>query len=162
MEIERKFILNEEYAKSLDSSELERHEIEQFYVEFGSTEERFRKKGDKYFHTIKKKVDGGLSREEFESECSKQDFEKNFDKHIGNVVHKTRYELPYLGHTIEMDIYHGELAGLAIAEVEFENEVTAKNFEAPDFFEEEVTDNPAFKNQNLAKNGLPETLRREL
>jgi CYTH domain-containing protein len=51
---------------------------------------------------------------------------------------------------IELDVYGGELHGLIVAEVEFDDQMSAASFAAPYWFGREVTDDPEYKNQRLA------------
>src|SRR3989344_5971436 len=53
---------------------------------------------------------------------------------------------------LELDIYKDELDGLITAEVEFLSEMEMVGFVCPDFFGEDVTFRPEYKNQNLAVN----------
>jgi CYTH domain-containing protein len=67
----------------------------------------------------------------------------------------TRYEIPFRGLTIEMDVYHGKLRPLMTAEVEFNSERQLRNFEPPPWFEKEVTGQMKFGNAQLALHGNP-------
>jgi len=71
------------------------------------------------------------------------------------VVEKTRYLIPYGIHIIELDIFHGELDGLILAEVEFTSDEQAKNFILPDWFAQDVTKDKRYANKNLCRKGLP-------
>ena len=51
---------------------------------------------------------------------------------------------------IELDIYKEELSGLMTAEIEFPSEAEAMGFEAPDWFSEDVSLRPEYKNSALA------------
>jgi len=70
-------------------------------------------------------------------------------------IEKTRYELAYFEATIELDQFHGRLAGLVVAEVEFESEDASRNFEPPDWFGREVTDDGSYSNRRLAELAAP-------
>ncbi len=71
-------------------------------------------------------------------------------------IEKTRYDVPGDGGlTIELDVYGGALAGLVVAEVEFASEDDADAFAAPAWFGREVTDDGRYKNQRLARDGVP-------
>jgi CYTH domain-containing protein len=59
------------------------------------------------------------------------------------------------GRLIELDVYEGALSGLMVAEVEFDDPWGATAYVAPYWFGPEVTDDPAYKNQRLAVDGLP-------
>lgn len=110
--------------------------------------------------TVKSK--GGLARGEWTIPISLSMFNELMPKTVGNVIDKMRLTTPHEGHTIELDVYKGELEGLIVAEVEFSStdEVDAversRSFSKPEWFGEEVTENKLFKNQSLAVYGLPE------
>jgi CYTH domain-containing protein len=53
-------------------------------------------------------------------------------------------------------VYEEALAGLLVAEVEFPSEDAARAFRPPAWFGREVTGNPAYLNQTLARGGLPQ------
>ncbi|MGA9767775.1 MAG: CYTH domain-containing protein [Blastocatellia bacterium] len=150
-EVERKFFV----SNPPDLSGLKSEEILQGYIRTASdcAEVRVRQKGEKYFQTIKS--DGGLKRSEVEIEISKQQFDSLWTATKGRRLKKTRYEIPYEGLTIEMDVYRGGLAGLVVAEVEFVSEDASILFIPPSWFGQELTDDRAFRNKNLAKKGMP-------
>ena len=61
-----------------------------------------------------------MAREEFELPLSKEAFEHMKPKTDGIFIEKTRYLIPYDDKlTIELDVFHGKLAPLVLAEVEF-------------------------------------------
>ena len=148
-EIERKFLV----ASLPDLSSLSGEEILQGYISTVAdcAEVRVRQKGSKYFQTIKS--EGGLKRREIEVEISKEQFDSLWPETEGRRLNKTRYEIPYDGVTIELDVYGGELEGLAVAEVEFETEQESVRFTPPSWFGQEVTNDRAFRNKSLAKIG---------
>lgn len=155
MEIERKFLLNDFVKQIILSNKLQPHQLKQYYVKVGDVEERYRRQDDLYFHTIKRRVDDGLQRDEIETECTQDDFEANKHHIVGDIIEKDRYVLPYGGYKIEIDIYRGALEGLIIGEVEFPTKEEADAFIPPDFFGIEITWDKRYKNQSLAINGLP-------
>lgn len=59
---------------------------------------------------------------------------------------KTRHLIPYLGMTIEVDVFNFEGRELIIAEVENPN----PEFQKPSWFGEDITDNKAYSNWNMA------------
>jgi CYTH domain-containing protein len=63
------------------------------------------------------------------------------------VIQKTRHLVPWLGHTWEVDVYHGVLEGIVIAEIELASE--ASLFERPSWAGAEVTSDPRYKKINL-------------
>jgi CYTH domain-containing protein len=92
--------------------------------------------------------------EEFEIDADR--FGRLWPLTEGRRLEKTRHLIPAgAGLTIELDVYSGALAGLMVAEVEFDSEEAADTFEPPDWFGPEVTDDVRFKNQRLACDGAP-------
>ena len=70
----------------------------------------------------------------------------------GNIVEKTRYEIPLAGGIVaELDVYHGKLDGLITVETEFESEKQANAFSPPSWFGKDVTTDKRYKNKNLAR-----------
>jgi len=151
-EIERKFLV-----KSLPEN-LEQYphkDIVQGYLAIteDGTEVRLRKKGKKYFQTVKSGA--GKTRFESEVEITEDQFNTLWEATKGKRVEKTRYEIPHESGTIELDIYHGDLDGLLSAEMEFSSEKDSNEFVTPIWLSEEVTDDKKYKNQNLALHGVP-------
>jgi len=64
-------------------------------------------------------------------------------------VDKTRYIVEHGGHIWEIDEFHGDNAGLLVAEVELDSEDEV--FEKPDWLGQEVTEDPRYYNVNLIK-----------
>ena len=70
----------------------------------------------------------------------------------GIFIEKTRYLIPYAEkHTIELDVFHGALAPLVLAEVEFSSVEEADAFTPPSWFGEDVTNCSKYHNSNLSK-----------
>lgn len=67
----------------------------------------------------------------------------------GSEIRKNRYLLDLNNHIIEIDVFLGDLWGLNLARVVFEEENDLKNFEVPSFFIAEVTSNLFFTGENL-------------
>ena len=147
MEIERKFTV-----KNLpDLSKYASKELIQGYLNTDPVV-RIRREGEDFFLTYKGR--GLLAREEYNLPLNKDSFEHMLPKADGIVIHKTRYYIPYEKYTIELDVFHGELESLIMAEVEFESEAEAHAFVAPDWFLEDVTMDKRYHNSNLSKNGF--------
>ena len=111
--------------------------------------------GVSYMHlTIK---DGrGRVRAEEELELDPATFDRLWPLTDGRRIVKTRYEIPAGNDlTIELDVYHGPLAGLATAEVEFGSVEDSERFNPPHWFGREVTEADEYKNRALAIDGLP-------
>jgi len=74
----------------------------------------------------------------------------------GQRIRKTRHRLaPQGGTTISVDRFEGPLAGLILAEAEFETDDAMAAFAAPDFCVREVTDDPRYTGGALIRDGLP-------
>lgn len=74
----------------------------------------------------------------------------------GARIKKVRYRLQSPpGVMILIDEFQGELAGLVMAEAEFESPDLLAGFPMPDFAFREVTDDPHFTGGYLSANGLP-------
>jgi len=124
------------------------------------TEVRIRKKGDRYYQTIKSGF--GLEREEVEIEINRQQFEILWAMTKGKRVEKKRYKIQYFHSIIELDIYSGILDGLVVAEIEFASLKQAVSFIPPSWFGQEVTEDERYKNRNLVQYGIPKSLDEDL
>ncbi len=145
MEIERKFLVNT-LPENLEH--YPHKEIEQGYINREPVV-RIRRSDDNYILTCKGQ--GLMMREEFELPLSKEAFEHMKPKTDGIFIQKTRYLIPYDEKlTIELDVFHGELAPLVLAEVEFESVEEANAFLPPEWFSEDVTHSAKYHNSNLS------------
>ena len=151
-EIERKFLVKE---LPIDLESYPSNEIQQGYIQItdDGTEERVRKKGERFYHTVKSGE--GLVREESEREISPEEFHKLWSKTEGKRIIKTRYDIEYGGLLIELDIFSGSMQGLVVAEVEFSSEEESSKFAPPKWFGDEITRDERYKNKFLALHGLP-------
>jgi CYTH domain-containing protein len=98
---------------------------------------------------------GDMVREEYEIPIYRQAFMSLIASMNGSMIVKNRYVIPPYDehgceHTIEIDVFHGKLAPLVLAEIEFKDEETAKKFVAPSWFGKEVTYDKAYKNSQLS------------
>jgi adenylate cyclase len=151
MEVERKFRLRE----PPDLSGADSDPIEQGYLAAGAEGEvRLRRKGERTLLTVKRGA--GLSRGEVEIEVTPEQFEALWPLTEGRRLRKRRYVLPHDELQVEVDVYEGELAGLTVAEIEFDSEEQARAFEPPAWLGDEVTGDERFLNENLAAHGAPE------
>ena len=146
MEIERKYLIEkEQLPKNL--SDYPFHRIEQGYL-CTSPVVRIRRQDDEYFLTYKSK--GLMAREEYNLPLTQEAYEHLKSKADGLVISKTRYLIPEKnGLTIELDVFHKDYEGLLLAEVEFPSIEEANAFTPPDWFDQDVTKNPAYHNSNL-------------
>jgi adenylate cyclase len=143
-EIERKFLVTGADWKQSASGVVYR----QGYL--SSTKERVvrvRTEGTRGVLTIKG-ITRGVSRLEFEYEIPRADADRLLDELCERpLIEKTRYRLPAGDVTWEIDEFHGENAGLVVAEVELTGEDQA--FERPAWLGEEVSGDPRYFNANL-------------
>lgn len=153
MEIERKFLVPglppglEDYPAAL---------IDQGYLAASpeGVEVRVRRKGEECFLTVKHGAK--LSRIEVELPLSRAQFDELWPLTVGRRVRKTRYALPGPGGlTIELDVYSEALVGLQTADVEFPDEASAHAFQPPELLGREISGEPAYRNERLAREGLP-------
>ncbi len=147
MEIERKFLIKK-LPTNLGSYPF--HIIEQAYL-CTDPVVRVRRQDDEYYMTYKGK--GLLAREEFNLPLNQSAYDHLKGKADGNIISKTRYLIPDPDgiHTIELDVFDAPFAPLVLAEVEFESIETANAYRMPDWFKEDVTDDPAYHNSNMSR-----------
>lgn len=147
LEIERKFKISEDKLPS-NYKEYPCDKIEQWYLIIKEErEERIRHRWNRYYYTTKTWL--WEVREEDEYEITSQEFESLWEKTVWKRIEKIRYLIPYNEKTIELDIYQWKNKWLIIAEIEFNSLDEADNFIFPDWFWEDVTNNPSYKNRNL-------------
>lgn len=102
------------------------------------------------------KSGGGLARVEETLPLEPDRFERLWPLTAGRRIEKRRHEIAGDGGVvIELDVYLGDLAGLRVAEVEFASEADAGAWTAPAWLGPEITDDPRYKNQRLARDGAP-------
>ena len=144
MEIERKFLVDKNKLPHLANG----YTIKQGYVQTQDyTTVRIRIRDTQGFLTIKSK-NKGASRLEFEYPIPLLDAQEMLT-HIcqDTLVEKTRYLIPYDGHTWELDIFKGLNEGLIIAEIELNGE--DETFTLPNWVTTDVTDDVRYFNSNL-------------
>ena len=97
--------------------------------------------------TVKSRT-AGLANAEFEYEIPLADAEELMAHHCLRAgLAKTRYFVPHGGHTWQVDVYAGILAGVILAEVELPSETT--EVALPPWVDREVTGDPAYKKINM-------------
>src|SRR6266516_5880576 len=146
-EIERKFLLKRLPEKLRRSR---RYLIAQGYLaaEPGGRHVRIRKKGKTASLTFK--VGRGAHREEREIKLSPKQFAALWPGTAGRRLRKLRYEIPWRNLMIEIDVYRGKHSGLVVAEVEFPDPATCREFKPPRWFGLEVTSQNRYSNVRLA------------
>lgn len=146
-EIERKFLVQ----WLPDNFKRARHfVIEQGYLatESAGRQVRLRKRGKATSLTFK--VGRGSHREEREVKVSPKQFATLWPGTAGRRLRKVRYEIPWEGLLIELDIYRGRHEGLVVAEVEFPDTRSCRRFDPPWWFGREVTGEKRYSNVRLA------------
>jgi adenylate cyclase len=109
---------------------------------------RLRKAGEKCSLTFKR--NRGNVRDEREIELTREQFDVLWPATEGRRLTKTRYHVPLRERIVEIDVYSGRHAGLIVAEVEFDDEQSARDFAVPDWLGEDVSHDPRYSNQLLA------------
>ena len=145
-EIERKFLLKDSGWRGLAAGTLYRQGYLSTAIE---RVVRVRTIGERGYLTIKS-LSVGITRTEFEYEIPIDDANVMLD-HLCErpLIEKTRYAIPHGGFTWEVDEFHGENAGLILAEVELEDE--SQELSLPPWIGEEVSEDPRYFNANLVK-----------
>jgi len=151
MERERKFLVTQVPP---NLSRYSHAFIEQGYIALdngqdGHFEVRLRRKDGKFSLTVKKKK-AGPGRLEKEIALTPGNGRMLWPLTKGRRVAKTRYDIPYRGYTIELDVYRGKTAGLVTAEVEFKSVSALHNFRPPPWMKKEITGRSKYANARLA------------
>jgi CYTH domain-containing protein len=146
MEIERKYLID----KLPENLQQYPHKvIQQGYLNTDPVV-RIRRSNDDYTLTYKGK--GLMVREEYNLPLNEAAFLHLREKIDGRLIQKTRYLIPFdETHTIELDVFEGDLAPLILAEVEFASEEEANRFLPPAWFGQDVTFSTAYHNSTLSQ-----------
>ena len=146
-EIERKFLVRQ---LPDDLTAFPSSEISQGYLVSldDGLQVRLRSKDEKYTLTYKRGL--GNVREEREVTLTPEQFATLWPATEGKRLSKMRYEIPFGARVVEIDVYRGKHDGLVVAEVEFDDEESALNFQPPDWLGDDVTGDPRYSNQLLA------------
>jgi CYTH domain-containing protein len=147
-EIERKFLLKTVPA---DLAKYPHRLIEQGYIMATPDGRQVRLRKTPKRCTLTFKTQEGAVREEREIELTTEQFETLWPVTVGKRLTKVRHEVPWQNFTIEIDIYGGINHGIIVAEVEFEDEEQCANFQPPEWFGEEVTNDSRYSNVVLAR-----------
>jgi CYTH domain-containing protein len=150
IEIERKFLVSSDAWRSRAVSVTA---LRQGYVAVAPDRSvRVRISGAQAWLTLKFGVAGPV-RHEFEYPVPLTDAEAILS-HAADVIDKDRHIVPWQELTFEVDLFHGRLEGLVIAELETEDFV--HDDPLPDWIGREVTNDPRYYNAVLVRDGLPE------
>ena len=147
IEIEHKYLVKDDSYKRLSDNN---STIRQGFLSRNPERTvRVRVRDDQGFITIKGKGDGA-AHPEFEYEIPLDDAVRLMSLCEPPVIEKTRYIAMHDGNRWEVDVFHGSLEGLVIAELEVPSE--DYRFSLPPFVGREVTGNPKYYNSQLGIN----------
>jgi CYTH domain-containing protein len=159
-EIERKFLVREEILTPLlAEGGFEKKLLSQFYlVASKEAAVRLRREhthaGIRVLLTVKAGGDGMTTNEfEFGIEHGLRQYFDNLASRQGFEIDKTRHLVPHGGRTFEVDVFHGDLEGLVLAELEADDAETVDDL--PEWIADEVTFDAGYKNAVLALKGNP-------
>ncbi|MEJ2577282.1 MAG: CYTH domain-containing protein [Gammaproteobacteria bacterium] len=146
-EIERKFLLaHQGWREEVSASE----RITQGYLSRGANAAvRVRLHGDAAELNVKSTRDG-IHRQEYEYPIPVADAEQMLESvALRPLIDKTRHLVRRGGHLWEIDEFHGENAGLIVAEIELAH--ADEPFARPDWLGEEVSTDARYYNSSLSE-----------
>lgn len=133
--------------------------------------------GDAYILTVKEHISSdstAIHNREEEFSLDEDSYLSLKAKCEGRFLSKTRYKIPLPSNAVlqtspsldcseyglvaELDVFHGRLEGLRVVEVEFPDTLVADAFIPPDWFGDEVSQDPRFRNINLVSCDLQDVL----
>jgi adenylate cyclase len=145
MEIERKWIVKPDVTTELIAGK-EPVAYERWFLAISDTvEERIQRKGDRYEYERKETV-SNLSSDKTKREITAQEFHELKAKAIAGIIRDSYL----LDNGISLKVYSGTHSGLVRAEVEFNSEDAAKDFQPPTWFGPEITENILGRDKKLA------------
>jgi len=150
-EVERKFLVAGDAWRGASTSS---SRIEQFYLAIAEGRSvRIRiKDGAKAFITLKFGLNAKV-RDEFEFPIPVDDAREMRAFALGHIIDKTRYLVPHHGYAFEVDVFHGDLDGLVLTELETPDDLA--NTALPSWLGREVTGESGYYNASLARLGRP-------
>ena len=157
MEIERKFLLAMDPQALIAAGELavkSEQRIEQTYLAMDENEElRVRRIADlttgeiSYTHTFKR--GNGLVREEVEYAISESIYKQVMNAFGFTPLTKNRITAEWNGRIVEIDVY--DQIQLSVLEAEFASVEEANEFQAPDWFGEDISSQKQYSNKTVWK-----------
>lgn len=146
LEIERKFLIAGEQWRDAAHSP---RRLRQGYLggEGGRASVRVRVDDREARLNIKAAVVGS-ARAEYDYPMPRDEADEILDTLCVGCIDKTRHLVDFAGHQWEVDEFHGDNAGLVVAEIELG--AVDEAFERPDWLGEEVTDQQRYYNHALA------------
>jgi CYTH domain-containing protein len=151
-EIERKFLLNDnEFVKLLIASGTGKRFRQGYlsvYSEKSSATVRLRAVPDQGYKLTVKGPKEGATCDEFEYDIPPFDGSTMWPL-CQHKIEKTRFCLPIGRFVFEIDVFHGVLEGLVVAEIELFDE--NDDFPRPGWLGKEVTEDSRYSNSNLGQ-----------
>jgi adenylate cyclase len=148
LEIERKFLLkSDDWRGAVTQSTLFRQGYLTAGVDGLKASVRVRVEGERGVLNVKS-VRLGIQRHEYEYDIPLVEAQEMLDTLCGSIIEKTRYLVPFGAHVWEIDEFHGDNAGLIVAEIELAQVDEA--FACPAWVGIEVTDDARYYNVALA------------
>ena len=150
-EIERKFLTS---GNGWQSAVSRVSDLRQAYL--ATTERasvRVRIKDEAAAFIAIKSAEAGASRLEFEYPIPVDQAKALLELRVGHIVEKRRHIVVVHGDHWEVDLFHGALSGLVIAELELDD--AGQHIQMPEWIGEEVTHDRRYYNASLALQGLP-------
>lgn len=145
VEIERKFLVTNDSWRAFGSA---RRIVQGYLSREPDRVVRVRLIGDGGFITVKGRTTG-ISRAEFEYAIPVADAQELLSICVPTVIDKTRHEVEIAGFTWEIDEFHGDNAGLVVAEIELT--ATDTDFERPVWLGTEVSSDFRYTNSYLSE-----------
>lgn len=149
IETERKFLVKDTSYK--DAATESHHLVQGYICTSGGRTVRVRLYDDTGYLTIKGPSSDGVSRMEWEKEIPLEDAKDLFALCLEGVIDKTRWIVPEKSGDLryEVDEFHGQNAGLTVAEIELPTPETP--FVKPEWLADEVTGDRKYYNSHLSK-----------
>lgn len=147
LEIERKFLLSSDAWRGLvTQSMLYRQGYLTPSVQDAKASVRVRVEGERGVLNVKS-VRLGVQRHEYEYAVPLLDANEMLDTLCGAIIEKTRHLVPFGAHVWEIDEFHGDNAGLIVAEIELS--AVDEAFARPAWLGSEVTEDARYYNVAL-------------
>jgi adenylate cyclase len=150
-EIERRFLVHGDWP---ETDTISKTWIQQGYMPTGrGCTVRLRRTDADHYLTVKE--GSGLKRSETEITISQEQFNSLWPHTHDHRIEKTRYLLPHLEGSFEIDRFAEPIGDITIAEIEFPSVEAAWLATLPHWCGEEITGLIQFSNASLARHGYP-------
>ncbi|MCU7853785.1 MAG: CYTH domain-containing protein [Candidatus Thiodiazotropha sp. (ex Monitilora ramsayi)] len=147
LEIERKFlVINEQWKSHVESES----RLKQGYLATQSNATIRVRISEKQAMLNIKGATSGIRRSEYEYEIPLQDAQEILDNLTeDSIIDKVRYQVRCDDHIWDLDVFHGDNAGLIVAEIELSTE--DENFRVPEWAGLEVSGDVKYYNASLVR-----------